>query len=86
MTWTLARVCVCVCSPQRTLQTHVTAPDVVDCLQTQTDPGLCGDGATPTSDCLTVGRRDERSFKQEVDAVDKTVDVHVDLSQVGSYS
>lgn len=62
----------------------MTAPDVVGCLKTQTDPGFGGGGATPTSDRMTVAGREERSGKQEVDATDKSANVHVDLSQVGS--
>lgn len=78
-------MCVCgVCLAQRTLQTHVTAPDVVGCLQTQTASGL-GGGATPTPDHRTAAGREERSREQEVDASAKPASVHVDLSQVGSH-
>lgn len=60
----------------------MSTPDVVSCLQTQKTSGR-SHGATSKPDHITFSEatgREDRSFENERE----TVDVHVDLGQVGS--
>lgn len=71
---------------QRALQTHVSTPDVVGCLQTQKTSGV-SHGAASKPDHISFSEatgREDLSFENERETVAEPVNVHVDLSQVGS--